>query len=197
MLWFTADWHLFDKHALADRPFTDLDQMHEAIVGEVNHITHPSDELFIVGDLSSGPVEPTLEVLKKVNVENITLIPGDHDPAHPVRKDHERAVAAFEQAGITVADTSLRLTIMGVPVTLNHFTPTAPSLQLDRYDSHRPKGTGDSSWLVCGHIHSAFKQNRRTVNVGLDAWAGMLVSEYALGGLMMQGPATLPAQPWR
>ena len=93
---------------------------------------------------------------------------------------------------------STHLSVAGQDVVVSHFPYAGfdprPDHQ-DRFESWRPQDEG--KWLLCGHVHGAWRQSGRMINVGVDAWGGRLVSEPELASLFAAGPASREAQPWR
>jgi calcineurin-like phosphoesterase family protein len=81
-IWLTADLHIghFNIIRYCNRPFKDLDQMHETIIGKWNQRVQNGDIVYLLGDL--GFVNRSdLEIssfLSRVNGE-IYLIRGNHD----------------------------------------------------------------------------------------------------------------------
>jgi calcineurin-like phosphoesterase family protein len=118
------------------------------------------------------------------------LVPGNHDRCWPHdRKYSQLEVQRYTGAGFTVLDTSRTLQVGGLDVTLHHFPYRGSGKAKERYLQHRPVDTG--GWLLHGHVHDAWRQNERMINVGVDAWNGAPVALDALASLVELGPAHL------
>ena len=80
---FTADLHLFHKNIIKyeNRPFNDIDDMHETIIKNWNKVVKAEDKVFILGDLTFGKKDATKEIISELNGRKI-LVKGNHD-THP------------------------------------------------------------------------------------------------------------------
>ena len=63
-------------------------------------------------------------------------------------------------------------------VLLCHFPYYGDSHGKDRYTGNRPDDEG--GWLICGHVHDAWKYRDRMINIGVDVNDYMPVPELAL-----------------
>ena len=82
MIWFTSDTHFGHSNIikLAERPFSDADEMENALVANINSLVAPSDELYHLGDFSMKlTLEEQARILRRIRCRNIHLIPGNHD----------------------------------------------------------------------------------------------------------------------
>lgn len=91
-LYATSDIHFFHKSSLkfcaTSRPFSDVDEMNEAIVSNHNSMVSPQDTTYILGDITFGRVGPTIDLLNQMNGNKILII-GNHDK-DALRKDKFR-----------------------------------------------------------------------------------------------------------
>ncbi len=39
-----------------------------------------------------------------------------------------------------------------------------------RFVDQRPDYPPDDTWMLCGHVHEAWRQHGRVINVGCDVW---------------------------
>lgn len=80
--WFTSDLHFFHKNILrycaASRPFDTIEDMNAELVRQWNAHVSPQDTVWILGDVSFGAVEPTVEILNQLKGRK-QLIRGNHD----------------------------------------------------------------------------------------------------------------------
>jgi calcineurin-like phosphoesterase family protein len=78
--WVTSDLHLFHEKIIeyCDRPYNNASDMNECIISTINEYVMPGDCLYILGDVSLGPLDGTIEFLKEINCQ-LFLIAGNHD----------------------------------------------------------------------------------------------------------------------
>jgi len=74
-----------------------------------------------------------------------------------------------------------------------HFPYQGDSEVTDRFTDRRPGDRG--GWLLHGHVHDAWRQDGRQINVGIDAWAGRPVDAGTLAALI-DAPRHLGPLPW-
>lgn len=194
--WLTADWHLGHANIItySQRPFPDVRAMHRALVEWHNELVSPQDTVWVLGDVAFGWA---LDLVTRLHGHKI-LVPGNHDRCwRGARHGDPDAARAYLDAGFDEIIHDPPPLIAGTtPVRLSHFPYEGDSGPRDRYVSWRPRDSGD--WLACGHVHRKWRQHRRQINVGVDAWAGRPVSLADLAGLIKTGPAErapLPS-PW-
>jgi calcineurin-like phosphoesterase family protein len=79
MKFYTSDLHIGHKNIIAfdNRPFSNLDDMHETIINNWNSVVTKSDDVYILGDFAWRN-NIGLEVLKQLK-GNKHLILGNHD----------------------------------------------------------------------------------------------------------------------
>lgn len=78
----TSDIHFLHKSILkycpVSRPYGNIDEMDEAIVHNWNKTISPDDLTYILGDITFGSVNKTIDLLHRLNGKKI-LIEGNHD----------------------------------------------------------------------------------------------------------------------
>ena len=166
MIWFTSDTHFGHARVLgfANRPWGALDEMHDAIVGNINRVVAPGDDLYILGDFSfKMTAEDAKSVREAIACERVHLVPGNHD------KDWTQPAVA---GTFIVEPPILTLRVDRQKAVLSHF-PLAdwPSMR-------------HGSWHLHGHIHSPrgiynelnARQGLMRYDVGVDANAFAPVS---------------------
>lgn len=82
MIWFTSDTHFGHANVLqfCDRPFATIEAMDRGLVANINACVGPRDHLYILGDFSYKiTAEQAREIRKRINCENVHLVPGNHD----------------------------------------------------------------------------------------------------------------------
>lgn len=210
MRWFSSDTHFGHARILEfepARPWPDLGRMNIGLVERLASQIQGGDEVWHLGDAALGHLDETLPFLAMLGVP-VTLVAGNHDRVHPYFGDRaERFVDVYRDrcqlANLFLTNTRLTLAD-GSDVQVSHF-PFPDPLQPGREDRHghlvtdkfaqwRP--VDDGSWLLCGHVHSSWRQRGRQINVGVDAWGGHLVSEDTLISLIEEGPTDRDSLPW-
>lgn len=203
MRYWTSDLHLGHARILELEPgrasaFTDLDEMNAGIVERITAPLRPGDELWNLGDLALGDLQASLACALPLAEYGHVLFAGNHDRFSPAFRASAEYRARFEAMYFDVLGlTDLYIgnawtTICGIEVQVSHYPYAGdPS---DRHFRLRPRDEG--GWLICGHVHSAWRQRGRQINVGVDAWGGRPVSNDDLIALIAAGPHDLPALPW-
>lgn len=82
MIYFTSDLHLGHDGAIAftHRPFSNVEEMNEALLRNINETVDPSDELWILGDFSFRiSREKVRELRSRIRCRHVHLICGNHD----------------------------------------------------------------------------------------------------------------------
>ncbi len=216
MRWFTSDLHFGHANIarFCDRPFlrerivdgaveryTDVDSMNAAIIANMNAHVAVEDELWILGDVAMGNIDHTLKLVQRFTAGRVVIVTGNHDRCHPCNGTKaEKWLQRYEtDTGANVINGNTELVLAnGVSVQVSHFPYEGESHVTkdgkDRFVPWRP--VDDGRWLLCGHVHDAWQQRGRIINVGIDAWGGVPVSEAAVCDLMEQGPADRARIPW-
>lgn len=81
MIYFTSDTHFNHSNIinLNNRPFNNLNHMHQTLINNWNSYITDYDEVYILGDFSyKGTTEDTMKVLKKLKGKKHLII-GNHD----------------------------------------------------------------------------------------------------------------------
>jgi calcineurin-like phosphoesterase family protein len=151
--YFTSDWHL-NETRIGDfnpffRPFRSVQEQNYTIIGNMNEIVKPNDELYVLGDVAMD--EKGIKLLDKIKCQNRTLVVGNYD------EDKLEQLAKY----FGRVENSINLQLGDVNCYLNHY-PT--NYVNDRFN-------------ITGHIHGLWKVKPNMVNVGVDAWHFRPVSE--------------------
>ncbi len=198
MRWFTSDLHLGHTNIIkyCDRPFSEAGVMNAALVAGWNTLVGHDDEVWVLGDLAMGRIDEMLPIAGKL-VGTKHLVVGNHD--RPFEDGSRRAEWTGRYMGdagfveILHGETTLELSD-GSQVRLCHFPYSGDSRHDERYLNQRP--VDDGTWLLHGHVHDTWRQHGHMINVGVDAWSGVPVSEEAIIGLIEAGEADLPRFEW-
>lgn len=197
--WYTADLHLGHVaiSAYTNRPYVAVGEMNEAIVANFSDHIRPEDTLVVLGDVAMGQIAETLPLVGKLPGRKL-LVPGNHDRCWIGHGEKARAWRErYLEAGFDdILDAPDSIELAGVMVQRSHFPyqGAGDHTEVERYSDHRPLDDGD--WLLCGHVHTQWRQNGRMINVGVDAWGGRPVSLEELEDLVRKGPTEHPVISW-
>ena len=183
--WFTSDLHFGHENIIryCHRPFADVAEMHEVLVGRWNERVDRDDEVWVLGDVAMGPIEQSLSLVRQLQGRKV-LVTGNHDrcwPGHPRRPDEweER----YRDAGFAeIQHGTVETEIGGETVLAGHFPYEGDSHDEDRFTGARP--VDDGKWLLHGHVHTRWKVCDRQINVGVDVWDYAPVSEDTLEAII-------------
>lgn len=156
MIYFTADLHLGHANVIrfCNRPFTDVEEMDEALIANWNATVTGKDDVYILGDLfyrNSVPADETLHRLRGRK----HLILGNHDKRWINTVDLPRYFADVTNLLTYKRD--------GVKYTLCHY----PMLSWE--------GRGRGGYMIHGHIHN----NKPEIDNDYLLNAGVEVNGYA------------------
>lgn len=147
--WLVADWHLGeDRFEIMQRPFTDAQEHIDVMVKNHNDLVEPDDRVYVNGDVLYQKADPAvyLQQIARFNGRKI-LLRGNHDRPF----SDEMFAPYFEK--IHAEGEGVDVELDGVPCHLVHY----PSLAIkERFN-------------IVGHIHSAWKFQLNSLNVGVDA----------------------------
>lgn len=150
-IYFTSDTHFGDsRFFFMMRPFQNLDEMHNKIIESWNSKIDKDDEVYHLGDFATD--DKYLDILKELN-GNIHLIAGNHDH-RIVSNKYEDKFASFTPEGFGIDMDLINSAGAKLELYLNHYPIKGKS---DRFNLH-------------GHIHSSYKVQKNSINVGVDVW---------------------------
>lgn len=166
MIWFTSDLHFGHAGALgyAGRSWGTLEEMHDALIDNINACLFPGDELYVLGDFSFRAARAEAAAIRgRIDCERVHLVPGNRD----------RNWSAPE-----VADTF----VMEPPITV--LRVGGQEIVLSHYPLADWQSMGDGGWHLHGHVHSRcatynelnLRQGLLRYDVGVDASAYCPVS---------------------
>lgn len=199
-VWFTSDLHL-EHNRLADiRGFNgDVELHNRAIMTNIYDTVRNGDQLWILGDISSGSSASeshALGLLSKLRVNRrltIHLVAGNHDTVHPAHRSAQKRYRTFHNTFDTVQPFARRR-ISGHNVWLSHFPwrgygDREPGVE--RYAECRLNNTNPSDWLLHGHTHFTDPvSSANSINVGVDAWDLAPVSIHEISEMIQTGNTT-------
>ena len=144
--WLSADYHFGEnRFELMGRPFKTVEEHNKTIVANHNAMVAPEDLVLVLGDVCYQKAPEFLPLVAKMNGKKI-LIRGNHD-----RVFTDEQLAPYFEAVYADGD-GFYAEYAGVKCYVTHY-PT--------------QGKADAFNLV-GHIHSAWKYQLNSLNVGVD-----------------------------
>ena len=198
--WFTADLHLGHVNIISysGRPFSDVVEMNEAIVERWYEVVATDDRVLVLGDVAMGCIDDTLKIAGRLNGVKI-LLTGNHDRCASFlgKNTAEWTRRYLDEGGFAeVHQGTMRVDLdeRHRKLLACHFPYHGDSTHELRYAAERPPDQGE--WILHGHVHDAWRQVGRQINVGLDAWGGRLVTADEVVGLIEAGPRDLPRILW-
>lgn len=196
MIWFTSDPHYFHKNVirLCKRPFNTLHEMHEHMIQEWNKRIHPSERVYVLGDFAFSGWTLTKQIVSRLNGYKI-LILGNHDLAA-----HKMLATGFQEV-----HENMYIEIGNkVKVYLSHYPfhpmigyqktnegkvrQTYPYDKVDTRYMHKRMVDDGNTWLLHGHVHNAWTQNGKQINVGVDVWDFKPVPHEKILQMIEKGP---------
>jgi calcineurin-like phosphoesterase family protein len=165
-IWFTSDWHLNHRNIIeyCNRPFEDVVQMNLELIDRFNAAVKPGDLVYDLGDFSmNDKVVPW--AMKRLNGKRV-LIPGNHDRCYRKHRGFASWSRQYVEWGFAEVRQAHELEIDGKSVRLDHMPYSDDLGRHEKYAEYRPKD--DGRWLLCGHVHGAWAERERMVNVGVD-----------------------------
>lgn len=184
---YTADLHLGHRNILAytDRPWGDMDAMNAALIDNINQVCGSDDELWVLGDVALGSLTQSLSWLQHA-APQLHLVSGNHDRCWGYARRGPQSVELYRRAGFASIADQAEHQIGKWQVALSHFPYRGDHTEQDRYAKARPKD--DGRWLLCGHVHEAWRQRGRQINVGVDVRGFEPVSEGEISAIIENGP---------
>jgi calcineurin-like phosphoesterase family protein len=163
---FTSDFHLSHARIIeySKRPFRNIDEMNRELVARHNAVVQDDDVVYNVGDLSmkESIVPIVVPLLKGIKY----LISGNHDRTFAGRKNHEEAIKRY--IGYGFKDVMMETRVDRFLVNHLPYMKDDDTGHEARFPEWRPKN--DGGYLLCGHVHRAWKTKDKMINVGVDQW---------------------------
>ena len=161
MKWFSSDLHIGHFNAIKEnhRPFSNLEEMHETLIANINALVKPDDELYLLGDVCWKA--SYLPLFDLIDCPTIHLLLGNHD--------HEKVMKCSRWT--TVRD-------------LYRLKHDDYRLILCHYPIESWHGRERGSIHLHGHTHAnmshAVQKFPLRYDVGVDSWNMRPVSIYTI-----------------
>lgn len=145
-LWFTADTHFGHSRIIqyCNRPFSDHEEMQEAIIARFNEVIKPGDLLYHLGDVSWSSY-PLDKFFSRLNTKEVHLIWGNHDKEKRTVHKNIRSYSHFKYLHLGQ----------------NHAV-------LCHYAMRSWLGKGRGAFQLYGHSHGQLPGEGRQMDVGVD-----------------------------
>lgn len=176
--WITSDLHLGHRFVAELRGFNTVDDHDNVIIGNLHKKTRSGDQLWILGDISSGSSAGERHALKLLDeyatTRNVSmhLVAGNHDAVNPYHRDAHKHFRKFTDVFDTVQPFARRKA-NGINVWFSHFPwhGGGDRESVERYSEARLHDNGND-FLIHGHLHGARgkRPTPRSIDVGVDLW---------------------------
>lgn len=155
-IFWTSDTHYGHDRVrdYSHRPFSSLEEMHETLINNWNHVVSPRDQIYHLGDFvfDKAGGDLTATILKRLNGHK-HLIRGNHDQRNKWLTHPNRITGGFE----TIRDYA-EIKHEGYKITLCHYAFAVWS------SSHF------GAINLHGHSHGSRQGNSQQLDVGVDCW---------------------------
>lgn len=168
-IWYISDPHFYHLRVAELRGMT-VEENNEAICQAWSKAVKPSDTVWVLGDISVSKHTEALELIKTLPGKK-HLVPGNHDPVHPMHKTYQKSFRAWLDVFETISP-FVRKKWQGQDVFFSHF----PMDTLGNYYSYALKLSG-SDILLHGHTHDSEKIRGNMINMCWEAWGRMCPQE--------------------
>ena len=167
---FTADPHYGHRGILdyCNRPFSSVEEMDRELIRRWNEVVKPTDEVFVLGDFSFHGSVKTQQILSQL-IGRKVLITGNHD--HSLSKMLHRGFDLVIPNGV--------LRLGSREVFISHYPFVGEEVDGRKYPGLQFVDDGQR-FLLHGHVHTAWKRQKRMINVGVDVWSYAPVSEHEI-----------------
>lgn len=159
MIFFTSDTH-FGHHNIIEyckRPFSDIEDMNFQLCQKWNERVGPDDTVYHLGDFAMGKKD-NIYLRKNLNGK-VILVKGNHD----------RSTAVMKEAGFDEVVKNLTIDLDGFKLYLAHIPVHLPDPTERSYPtSLTAEPPAHYDYFLCGHVHTQWARNGKTINVGVD-----------------------------
>lgn len=152
-VWFTSDTHFGHANIIkyCNRPFKSVHHMNKEMTKIWNNTVGENDLVIHLGDVSFN----SDQYISRLNGK-IFLVKGNHDN----NKYNNLFEAVVEKIPMKIGKFNCYLTHRPIDPTRQYKIGREPDFSiLDRYD-----------FIICGHVHDAWRTKGKNVNVGIDIW---------------------------
>lgn len=208
--WFTSDLHFAHPHVAKLRGFEDYREHDETIIRNLNELVAPDDDLYVLGDISSGSktsLDEALRLLHRLNVGRThrVLVLGNHDTTRLEAGKMRKFITEFSQValrGTTTIPSAGHVLLSHYPWAEHMNGSKRADLSTNALDTHYKRLAPSIDFynlLLHGHTHATTPYEFKTallrqkvspdytqINIGLDAWDLKPVSEEQIEELWLE-----------
>jgi len=141
------------KYCSESRPFSNVDEMDEALIEEWNAVVSPNDDIYNLGDFSFHRPEKTVEILNRLN--------GRH---HLVCGNHDGAITRMLKKGATLNDLNLASVSNYLEIKYHR-----QKIVMFHYPIVSWNGMHRGSIMLHGHSHGSFEGKGYIFDCGIDS----------------------------
>lgn len=148
MRYYISDCHFYHRSLLTSmdkRPFDSIEEMNEFMIEQWNSRVNKNDDVIILGDLSWGNAQQTMDLLKRLKGHKY-LIRGNHD-LYLKDKDFDQSLFGWIKDYAELRDNKRK-------VVLSHYPIVCYNGQYRLDEEGVPK-----TWMLYGHIHNTHDQD--------------------------------------
>lgn len=143
-----------------NRPYADVWEMNEDLVGRYNVHVKKTDTVLWLGDAFFGKSDEATAFLDRLNGKKAIVL-GNHD----------RKANWFLERGFIFALHEVAFTLEGHNMRACHFPARLTPRDLKRAERFRYPLFHEKEWLLHGHIHSTERHwTHGHIHCGVDAW---------------------------
>lgn len=186
----------------------DIHAMNLGLAERWNDTVGDDDYVIVLGDFAMGKRNETVQYGQWLRGRYKALIPGNHDNCWEKGRDGARTEAQaakymkhlrnyYEWGGFNHIHQPPIVCGALIPALdkrihdaiLSHLPPVECGDHTSemRYEAFRPEYPPEDTWMLCGHVHEAWKVHGRVINVGVDVHDFAPVSAKRLIKLMVEG----------
>jgi calcineurin-like phosphoesterase family protein len=153
-IFLTSDHHFGHDNirGYCNRPFDSVWEMNNILTENWNIIVKPDDIIYYLGDFSFQ----SDKYKKYLNGRKFCLVRGNHDK----RKYDYLFDEVVDSLELKIGEFNCLLTHIPIEIGRPYKKGMTPDFSLlDKY-----------CYIICGHVHEAWKVSDKNVNVGVDVW---------------------------
>ena len=150
MEWFTADTHFEHKNIIkhCNRPFSNIKEMNEIILDNINSTVAPEDTLYHLGDFA-WKFKNIIPYRRRIRCRNVVLLLGNHDPHTLSGQPTKGLLKIFNNMVYTMLEIRPLIGAIKQPTILCHYA-------MRKWNrSHR------GAWNLFGHSHGQLPDFRK------------------------------------
>ena len=175
MIWFTSDTHFNHANVIGycKRPYANTTEMDKALIENWNSCVKKNEHIYVLGDFAMCSNEYRKAILSQLKGYKI-LVKGNHDKDTKIMLEvgFDKVI---ENDRIKIGNTHLLVSHFPYHPVTQHITLGKKIIQkiepdVDTRYLHKRILNDGKTWLLHGHVHTAWKVKGNMINVGVDQW---------------------------